>query len=102
MQIYRSHPIVQLATLSLLSKDLTTREHLSNIGKVIKESRSKNKGIVGVIKDLCIFDSLVTASRVTYRLSKIYRRLPEYTAPGFIRYSTPGMAANLLKQSNFV
>lgn len=96
MMGFREHPIVQLATLGEVTKDLSTIEHFRNLGQLVSESYRKDHSVLQALKEAVIFDTLVTASRMTYLYSKIQHKIPERMQPNFIRYSVPGMAADLL------
>ena len=92
----KPNPIVQLATLAEVTKDLSTKEHFKHLGQYVRESYQNNHSVLQALKDALVFDALVTISRMTYQYSKVQNKIPKRIQPDFVRYSVPGMAADLL------
>ncbi|MFH1307582.1 MAG: hypothetical protein ABIH72_01900 [archaeon] len=100
METFDYFPAVELSILAEASRDISTREHLRNLERAIKDSYQNNGSILKALKDGAIFELLITASRATYLYSKIQNKLPDKLIPDSVRYSTVGIAADLLANSS--
>jgi len=92
----KENPIVELATLAEITRDLTIKDYFDGLGQMVRKSYQNDRSVLKAVKEVAVYDTLLAIAGMTYIYSKFKNKIPEKMQPTFVRYSVPGMAADLL------